>query len=423
MPPNGAAGSPPYNLRKGSTARQLKEQEYEEARVTFDKTISGHYRHGKTGYGRVGVLFLTWEDDDMNCKETEVDNLKKVFQEKFQYETFEYVIPSERWQTGLLKTLSEFMWKFDSPDCLAILYYAGHGYEGTETKQFKLSAKAAADSRGDPSVFFNDIRTVTRAPTCDQLMIVDCCYAARAFAREHIGKRKFELLTSAAHDAQSDAPHLDTSFTRKLNDALPRLLDQNPNGFSTAHLFREVYHDIPTIKPQLFDQSRHSLGKIWLRPQASEASQTKETNSTHVAITLRLTERPTGVVMNELASNLQYLPHVNEVRVKELYAPTDQLTDFMRFVLQAQKLRPLLRRLHAKRQIKKMLQTLNATNEEGSGKDRLPSHLVDLHLSHKDRGVYDWSSARRYPKRGWEDEDLEIEQNKRKRSCTWPAKC
>ena len=50
---------------------QLEEQS-KKARITFDKTIDGHYRHGKTGYKRVGALFLTWEKDDLQCKETEV---------------------------------------------------------------------------------------------------------------------------------------------------------------------------------------------------------------------------------------------------------------------------------------------------------------------------------------------------------------
>lgn len=47
------------------------ENQTKEARITFDKTLKGHY-HGKSGYKRVGCLLLTWEDDDMQCKQTEV---------------------------------------------------------------------------------------------------------------------------------------------------------------------------------------------------------------------------------------------------------------------------------------------------------------------------------------------------------------
>ena len=57
----------PHRHRSKSASEQK-----EEARVTFDKTIEGHYRHGKTGYRQVGALFLTWKDDDLQCRATEV---------------------------------------------------------------------------------------------------------------------------------------------------------------------------------------------------------------------------------------------------------------------------------------------------------------------------------------------------------------
>ena len=62
----------PSQTRQYQNPATASEKQNEEARVTFDKTIGGHYRHGKTGYRRVGVLFLTWLDDDMHCKSTEV---------------------------------------------------------------------------------------------------------------------------------------------------------------------------------------------------------------------------------------------------------------------------------------------------------------------------------------------------------------
>ena len=61
--------SPPTPPR---TPKSVPDDIYEEARVTFDKTIAGHYRHNATGYKRVGALFLTWKNDDLQCKQTEV---------------------------------------------------------------------------------------------------------------------------------------------------------------------------------------------------------------------------------------------------------------------------------------------------------------------------------------------------------------
>ena len=411
----------PHVERNRSSAREEKHKHYEEARVTFTKTIAGHYRDGKTGYRRVGALFITWDEDDMQCKETEVDRLRTIFERDFGFETDLYQIPSKKSQSGLMSKVAQFINEYDDPDCLAIIYYAGHGNDGEETKKFKFYARAQATSEGDPSTFFDDIRAVAQTPDCDQLMILDCCFASKAFTREHLGKRKFELLASAAHNQRCDAPRLENSFTRKLNDALPRLLRENPIGFSTAHLFREVYHDVLHVKPSLFDQSPRSLGRIWLRPQISTLPKNNDQGSTYLDITLRLTDTPEGVVMNELASHLQYLPYVREIRVKDLYAPKDKISDFMLFVLQAQKLKPLLRKLLAKRRRKNFLELHRRAKEEhGTAHHKISSHLVDLHLINAERPLYDWSSARRYPKRGWEDDSLEIDQTKRRKSTTWP---
>lgn len=42
------------------------------AQIEFNKTIAGCYRDGNAEYESVGVLLLTWREDDMRCKEREV---------------------------------------------------------------------------------------------------------------------------------------------------------------------------------------------------------------------------------------------------------------------------------------------------------------------------------------------------------------
>lgn len=61
-----------HGSQPGHRFKPSRQKLYEEAKITFNKTLKGHYRHGKTGYNRVGALFLTWKDDDMQCKATEV---------------------------------------------------------------------------------------------------------------------------------------------------------------------------------------------------------------------------------------------------------------------------------------------------------------------------------------------------------------
>lgn len=44
----------------------------ERSRVRLSKSIPGRYHDGHVDYDEVGVLLITWKDDDMYCKEKEV---------------------------------------------------------------------------------------------------------------------------------------------------------------------------------------------------------------------------------------------------------------------------------------------------------------------------------------------------------------
>ena len=70
----------------------------------------------------------------------QVDRLHGILKERFHYETQDFQIPSINSDTSLLRTVSSFIDTYNSPDNLMIVYYGGHGYNGTETKQFKLAA-------------------------------------------------------------------------------------------------------------------------------------------------------------------------------------------------------------------------------------------------------------------------------------------
>lgn len=69
-----------------------------------------------------------------------MDSLRELFGCEFNFKTDYFEIPSDRWETALHKRLADFCYEYDSPEDLAIIYYAGHGYTGEETKQFKLAA-------------------------------------------------------------------------------------------------------------------------------------------------------------------------------------------------------------------------------------------------------------------------------------------
>ena len=262
-------------------------------------------------------------------------------------------------------------------------------------------------------MFFNDITTCLRLPACDQIVIVDCCFAATAFAREPIGKQKFELLTSAGAHNKVPAPGQPGSFTHALLDVLRTLLSTNPRGFCTSALYRELFHSIPQdikTKPMLFDQSRQSYGKIWLRPQEgiSEKKTVIKKEGRFLNLTLQLNEEPNDVVMNDLALALQYLPHVDQVRFVDLYAPRHQIESFMRSILLAQKLRPLVRKLQVRMQLRKLKRDM-AQNEKVV---RRSASFLDLLFKPDSHPIYDWSSAR--------GPGESLPARPRQKSFTWP---
>ena len=272
---------------------------------------------------------------------------------------------------------------------------------------------------GDPTAFFPDVLTCLRLPACDQLLILDCCFAAKAFSREQIGKRKFELLTSAAHDARSPAPKSEHSFTRTLTTALRSLLKKHEKGFSTAELYREVYHTVPPpqmkiTKPLLFDQSRRNFGKIWLMPQKlGDPPPKTEGEGRFLKLTFRLNKEPDLAVMNELALNLQYLPFVDQIRFEDLYAPREQITKLMDTILQAKKIRPLIRKLHARRRLQKVTQL-----KAGDSEVVPPESLLKLHLEQDRHSIYDWSGTERVP--GSNRKHSEEAKDRRDKNRTWP---
>ena len=263
-------------------------------------------------------------------------------------------------------------------------------------------------------MFFNDITTCLRLPSCDQIIIVDCCFAATAFAREPIGKQKFELLAAAGPHNKVPAPGQPGSFTHALQIVLRKLLHTNPTGFCTSALYRELFYSIPQdikTKPMLFDQSRHSYGKIWLRPQEqiSGKAPTIKKEGRYLNLTLQLNEEPNDVVMNDLALTLQYLPHVDQVRFVDLYAPRHQIDSFMRSISMAQKLRPLVRKLQARRDMRKLQQEM-AQNKHVARRSASFLGLLFKPISHP---IYDWSSAR--GPRGLSPA------RPRQKSSTWPS--
>ena len=189
---------------------------------------------------------------------------------------------------------------------------------------------------------------------CDQLLILDCCYAEKAFTKEHEGKSKFELFTSVGPQDEGAPPGRAGSFTAALNVVLEKLLKEHRKGFSTSQLYRELYHTLPATppeRPHLFDLARNTQERIWLRPlKIAHSSEPEGDIFLNVTIRLKVeedtAEQPENlnVVMNRLAYKLQYLQNVDQISFKYLSAPKARLQEFSRMVLMRQKMMPILDR-------------------------------------------------------------------------------
>jgi len=220
-------------------------------KFNFNKTIAGRYRDGSAEYEEVGVLLVTWADDDLYCKSKELVRLEKVLKDSFRYTVETFDIPSERSETALARKIADFAYQYDNPNKMAMIYYGGHA----EFMEGKLQLFPNRGSR-DKSAFFHDAIHALKLLDADVLLIVDCCYAANAFARHEYGKRKFELMSATPPTRWARAPSEVGSFTKAFTDWLEKLLAECPEGFSTSRLYREVYwRQSDEIKPFMFDQS------------------------------------------------------------------------------------------------------------------------------------------------------------------------
>lgn len=316
------------------------------AKLAFNKIVETRYRDGSSGYSEIGVLLVSWDEDDMNVAD-EVDMLQDVFSKRFGFKAESFKIPSENSSAALYAKMQQWANDFEGAHRLSIIYYAGHGSHVDGDKSDLGIHGTRQGSRAD--TFFRSSFDPLCMTDTDTLLIVDCCFAALAFSQEKIGRRKFELLCSVAPGELAYGPDHASSFTKVLCNALENLLETNKQrGFSTSQLYRELYHkSTMKKKPFLFDQSSKNFGWISIRPMSLQAS---ENTADNVAIELRLemSKLPSVPEMQDLAACMQYLPLVRSLEFQHLHAPEQRLDDFFKDLLKRQRIRPFIRILRQK---------------------------------------------------------------------------
>ena len=268
------------------------------------------------------------------------------------------------------------MHQYNDPDKLLVLYYAGHGFAGTEESddedQLNLAPRIMGDAEiGSPQTLFSDVVNLLRATTSDVLLIVDCCFASRSFSNRELGRRKFELLASSMD--LSPSPGKPGSFTTALIDVTNELLEKKKyqRGFSTSILYRHLYHhsSLKQFKPLLFDQSQFDYGKIWLRPRLTSSTSAVTTNRSDVSLDLKVHLKLTphdeiGLAMNELAKGLQYLPHVHRIDFEELHAGDDDVAMFLNVLGRATMVKKVIQRLKERVALRRQAEQMQQESED-----------------------------------------------------------
>ena len=241
-----------------------------------------------------------------------------------------------------------------------------------------------------------DLRTCLRLPSCDILVMLDDCNTTGGFTaskRERLGKQKIEVLAIDSAKAGHNAGNGPGWFTMLLTETLRKLLKANPHGFLSSVLYSEVRHKSPDVEPHLLNLSSGDHRKICICPPipSYQPPKAKTKGELVLNLSLRLTGQQieTGM-MNDIASHLQFIPHVEEIRFQNLSAPSKEIAKFMQLIIRAQKIRPLLRKLHARRQIREI-------QKSSQLEDDYPQSLLSLRKEFSRDSMYDWSSVSAEP--------------------------
>jgi hypothetical protein len=363
----------------------------------------------------------------------QVNALEQIFAEKFHFNTEQYEIPPTDSEHLLFLRLQAFSRCYDSPSKLGIIYYGGHadrqeskdgvdlelfarrslhGVSTTETSLDNISLPGSPIySKGDidisfpktqvaqarpqqPHISFKAICQQIKASETDMLLVVDSCFAAGAFTDQPFGGRKCELFCSIAEKDWARAPGHEGSFTKILTTTLARMIEETPEGFSTSDLYRRVYQQQhQTHKPFLFNQSKFDFGRIWLRPcrQKGRAALRSAESKYTIDLRIHLAKSLDLMELNKVVKALQWIPYVQMVKMQSMHSPSDELSEFIRTVYLANRLRPVLARVRRKLELKKARQLLRTDSSPSSRSAALSQRFH----AHEPREVelFDWSNA------------------------------
>ncbi|KAF1361107.1 hypothetical protein EJ07DRAFT_76492, partial [Lizonia empirigonia] len=190
-----------------------------------------------SGYVKVAVLVIRWEDDDDSDgykagHDTEIADLRCLLQDGFGFEFREKRLKtstSKKPQNALNAAIAQHVDEFDDPHGLLIIYYTGHGAHRNKTNRFTATA-----------TWHKAEHSLLSSADADVLAIFDCCYASNAHKGFAEDRRIYELLAASPRGYTTPGPG-PNSFTNRLITSLRELLEEHQDGsFTTTKLLDRI---------------------------------------------------------------------------------------------------------------------------------------------------------------------------------------
>ncbi|CAG9982076.1 unnamed protein product [Clonostachys byssicola] len=180
-------------------------------------------------YKEVSVLLLRWEDDD--SVEQDLIALSRVFESRYHYRTQRWLIPTVANPSIKLGVQMAQFLDHARPDHLLIIYYAGHGYVGSDSHLYWASKPGPDAAR----LKWDGVRCLFEDAQADILFLLDTCAIPDSPSSGSNGLKQAIAAGVPGKDKRSDT---DSSFTVNLVEALQKM--STGRQFSAQRLFEEV---------------------------------------------------------------------------------------------------------------------------------------------------------------------------------------
>ncbi|KAF4471552.1 HET-s domain [Fusarium albosuccineum] len=216
----------------------------------------------QSSYAEVHVLLLAWADHDLGDIDSEIRDLRSVFEQDYNYSSVSFFqIPSNGSQRARLNTeISTFVeQKSSRHDSLIIVYYAGHCSADAQGQ-----AEWAALEKGGPTLSWYVTQQLLFSASGDVLLILDCCNASLIARGFNDGDGRFELIAASAKGVKTPEPGR-RSFTRALIRLPKQHCDEGISTESLASKLREDSRITGKETPVFHDFVRKSPTKITLQ--------------------------------------------------------------------------------------------------------------------------------------------------------------